>query len=144
MTHVEPATIAKLPADLKNRVNFEVHDFLQPQTIAPPTAFLLRWILHDWPDAYCVRILKGLVPAMRERTKLLIYENVMSDEPVRDLSGRMNTKIDVAVGACLNGKERRRAEHQRLLARSDRRFGLEAVRKREGSTMSVLEVTWKP
>ena len=50
----------------------------------------------------------------------------------------------MVMGACFNGRERRKVDFERLLARSDERFVLEAVIKPQGSTMGLVEVTWKP
>lgn len=145
LPHVVPAAREDLPAELQGRVEFEVHSFLEPQASEDPApdAFLLRWVLHDWPDAYSVRILRALVPAMRPGARVLIYEYVLADEPVTDLAGRFGAQMDMIMGAVFNGRERRRAEYQRLLEQSDRRFVLEAVRQPEGSTMSMVEVSWK-
>ena len=144
LPYVVPAAKEELPAELKERVDFEVHNFLEPQAPEPvPDAFLLRWILHNWPDAYCVNILKALVPAMRPRTKVLIYDYVLADEPVKDLVGRIGLQMDMIMMTGFNGRERRRAEYEKLLAQSDERFVLEAVRRPEGSTMSMVEVSWR-
>ena len=144
LPHVVPSARDELPAELKGRVEFAVHSFLERQKLSTsPDAFLLRWILHDWPDAYCVRIMQSLVPAMRPGTKVLIYEYVLDDAPVRDLNGRVGLQLDMIVSACFNGQERRRADFEKLLALSDERFVLETIRKPEGSTMSLVEVTWK-
>ncbi|KAL9576162.1 MAG: hypothetical protein Q9212_007331, partial [Teloschistes hypoglaucus] len=70
--------------DLKGMIVFETHDFLTPQTLEEkPDAFLLRWILHDWPEDYCIRILRNLVPALKPGVKILIYEYVLADKPVK-------------------------------------------------------------
>lgn len=43
-----------------------VHDFFTPQPIKHASVFLLRVILHDWPDAFARRILMRLREAARE------------------------------------------------------------------------------
>lgn len=146
LPHVVTAARVELPHELSSRVEFAPHNFLEPQDFTSatlPDAFLLRWILHDWPDNYCVRILRSLVPAMQPGTKLLIYESVIDDLPVRDLSGRFGLQLDMVMGACFNGRERRRVDFEKLLEESDERFVLKAVRKASGSTMGMIEVTWK-
>ena len=87
LPHVAEAGSKELPSDLKSRVEFEGHNFLEPQALSsPPTAFLLRWILHNWPEKYCVQILQSLIPAMEKGTKLFIYEYVLDDGPVKGSS----------------------------------------------------------
>lgn len=144
LPHVISSAKAELPSELTSRVEFAAHDFFKPQDSAIlPAAFLLRWVLHDWSDVYCVRILRSLVPALQQGTKVLIYEYVLEDQPTYDLNGRFGLQLDMVMGACFNGRERRRVDFEKLLAQSDARFVLEAIRKPEGSTMSLVEVTWK-
>ena len=73
---------ATLPGDVdegvKGRVRFEVHDFLTDQTTRGEV-FLLRWILHDWPDQYVVRILRHLRPALRPGNKILVNDLLMPE-----------------------------------------------------------------
>ena len=145
LLHVVPSAVKELPAELAERVEFKAHNFLEPQPSTPPSdAFLLRWILHNWPDAYCMRLLRALVPAMRPGVKLLIYELVTPDAPVRDLTGRIVTQMDIMMASCFGGRERRRLDFEILLRQSDERFVLEAIRRSEGATMSMVEVGWKP
>ncbi|EJD07854.1 S-adenosyl-L-methionine-dependent methyltransferase [Fomitiporia mediterranea MF3/22] len=67
-----------------NRVSFQVQDFFEPQpTNAPgvtngsPAVFLLRMIIHDWPDPHCIRILKHLRAAAGRETRLVIVDSVL-------------------------------------------------------------------
>ena len=40
--------------------------------------FYLRMILHDWPDKYCIKILKNLIPALeKDGGIVLINESVV-------------------------------------------------------------------
>lgn len=45
---------ALLPAELKDRVTFQAHDFFQEQEKRNAEVFFLRWILHDWSDKHGV------------------------------------------------------------------------------------------
>ena len=79
-----PAVIetATLPNDVdegvRGRVRYEVHDFLTDQT-TQGEVFLMRWILHDWPDQYVVKILKHLMPALRPGNKILVNDQLMPE-----------------------------------------------------------------
>ncbi|KAF2877121.1 O-methyltransferase-domain-containing protein [Massariosphaeria phaeospora] len=129
---------------LKSRVDFLAHSFLEPQqaTEDPPAAFLLRYILHNWSDKYAVQILQNLRPALRPGTKILIYEYVLEDKPVTDLSARFGFQLDMIMAAMFNGKERRRVDFEKLLKAADSRFVLNAVRMASGRTMHIVEVVW--
>ena len=39
--------------------------------------FVLRFILHDWPDASCVKILKNLRAAATLATRLVVLDAIM-------------------------------------------------------------------
>jgi ubiquinone/menaquinone biosynthesis C-methylase UbiE len=143
LAHVVSQAPSQLPDDLKDRVEFVEHDFFMPQTMdPPPTAFLMRYILHNWADKYATRILQGLVPAMRKGTKLLIYEYVLEDGPVTDLTGRFGFQMDAVMATFFNAQERTAAEYERILQATDPRYVVESVCRPQGSTMSIVEVGW--
>jgi hypothetical protein len=54
--------------------------------------YLLKWILHDWDDASCVRILENCSRAMRKGGRVVVLEftlgpmNQPSVAPLADLS----------------------------------------------------------
>ena len=74
-----------LPAELQGRVQFEAHDFFQPQERAADV-FFMRWILHNWSDKYAVLILKGLVPAMKKGSRVILFEYLIKSEPPSSLA----------------------------------------------------------
>ena len=65
---------ATVPMELRNRVTFMAHDFFTQQPVKNADVYLLRWILHDWPDKYAIQILKALVPALKPGGKVLVNE----------------------------------------------------------------------
>ena len=139
---IKPAK-AELSEDMKARIDFEVQDFLSPQqSDRIPTAFLLRFILHDWSDKYAIQILKGLLPSLGNGSKILIYEYVLGDKPVKNMTDRFGLQMDLIVATLFNGQERYRWQYEKLLRASDERFVLERIVKPGGSTMSLVEVSW--
>ncbi|KAI1773274.1 O-methyltransferase-domain-containing protein [Hypoxylon cercidicola] len=142
LAYVVSQAPSQLPDDLKDRVEFVEHDFFTPLTMEPPAAFMMRYILHNWADKYAIRILQGLVPAMRKGTKLLIYEYVLEDRPVTDLTGRFGFQMDAIMATTFNAQERTAAEYELLLKGADLRYVVETVCQPEGSTMSIVQVGW--
>ena len=143
LPHVVSQAPAQLPEDLKNRIDFAVHDFFTPQAMEPaPAIFMLRWILHNWSDKYAISILKSLVPAMRKGSKVLIYEYVLEDGPVTDLTSRFGFQMEGIMTTLFNAQERTAEEFKSLLTAADERYVLDAVRRPTGSTMSIVEVGW--
>lgn len=67
------------PAELGDRVNFMAHDFFTEQPIKGADVYLMRWILHDWSDAYSIRILRALIPALKKGAKVILHEYIVSE-----------------------------------------------------------------
>lgn len=63
----------------KHLIESMAHDFFQEQPIKGAKAYYLRNIMHDWPDAKCVDILKQLRNAMSADSVILIDEMVLPD-----------------------------------------------------------------
>ncbi|KAJ6555119.1 O-methyltransferase [Mycena vulgaris] len=74
----EKAWRAKCPELLDSgAVRFQVHDFFAPQPVTDAAVFLLRVVLHDWPDAFAQRILLRLREAATPRTRLVLADFVL-------------------------------------------------------------------
>jgi hypothetical protein len=54
-----------------------VHDFFAPQPVKNADVFLLRQIVHDWPDDAAIKILAQLREAATPKTKLVIVDQVI-------------------------------------------------------------------
>ena len=67
---------AKIPTDLQDegRLEFMAHDFFTQQPVKGADIYLLRWILHDWSDRYAIKILRSLVPALKQGARVLILD----------------------------------------------------------------------
>ncbi|KAJ6608071.1 S-adenosyl-L-methionine-dependent methyltransferase [Mycena sp. CBHHK59/15] len=59
------------------QVRLEVHDFFTPQPQTNASVFLLKQIMHDWSDEYCVKILTQLWDAATPATVLLLLDSIM-------------------------------------------------------------------
>ena len=70
------ATSTNLTPD---RLTFEPHDFFVEQTLKGADVYFFRMVLHDWSDKYCVRILRNLIPALKQGAKILINDFCLPD-----------------------------------------------------------------
>jgi hypothetical protein len=75
--------------------------------------YLLKHVLHNWRDAECVTILERCRAAMQPGAKLLVLENIVPDDP---RAAPPLVMLDLHMMAVLGGRERTRAEYERLLA----------------------------
>ncbi|KAF9218485.1 hypothetical protein BS17DRAFT_791302 [Gyrodon lividus] len=85
------------------QVEFQDHDFFQPQPplqpphVSPhPAVYLLRVVLHDWPDSFARRILINLRVASAPETRLIIADHILPlacvDEGIHDYPGAEKCK----------------------------------------------------
>ncbi|KAF7340525.1 hypothetical protein MSAN_02124000 [Mycena sanguinolenta] len=68
----------------KNLVEFQAHDFFQPQPVKDADVFLLRHITHDWSDEKTIEILGRLCDAAKPTTHLVLIEHIVpsvAEEP---------------------------------------------------------------
>lgn len=67
----------ELPEELAGRIEFMAHDFFTEQPVKNADIFYLRWVLHDWSDKYCIKILRSLIPAFKPGVKLVLSERCL-------------------------------------------------------------------
>lgn len=81
----------------------------------PPDAdlYALKFVLHDWPDAECIRILQNCRRAMADGARLLIVEHVVPATHGSHFARFMDMNM-LALAA--GGRERTEAAFARLLA----------------------------
>jgi hypothetical protein len=118
---------------IESRIETEGGDFFD----SVPTGadgYMMKYIIHDWDDERCVRILGLCREAMAPGGRVLVVENVI--EPGNRPSwGKL---LDVNMLTLLTGKERTKAEFRELLARA----GLQLRRVvPTASPISIVEAT---
>ncbi|KAK7943968.1 uncharacterized protein PG986_013081 [Apiospora aurea] len=122
---------ASRPAAVADRVSFSAHSFFEPQPVQADI-YLIKLILHDWPDAECLKILRGLIPALRPGAKVIILEYL----------GNYGTATDVRVMALFNAKERSVSKWKSLVAEVDPRFKIEKVEAKPEAFFALIEAVW--
>ena len=74
--------------------------------------YVLGYILHDWDDESCVRILQSVREAMAPGSKLAVLEMVV--EPMNEAGPAKD--FDLVMLSALSGKERTRNEYAELFS----------------------------
>lgn len=65
---------AHLPEELKDRIEFMEHDFFQVQPVKNADIYYFRWVFHDWSDEYCIKILRCLIPALKQGARVVVND----------------------------------------------------------------------
>lgn len=66
----------QLPPALQERVEFVTHNFFDPQ---PTTGdiYIMRHICHNWSNANSAKIMQQIVPAMTQKSKIILVEVIV-------------------------------------------------------------------
>jgi O-methyltransferase domain len=73
-------------------------------------AYVMKWVLHDWDDAACLKIIASCRRAMASHSRLLAVEHVLDS----DRDDEFAYFLDLEMLVNLAGKERTAAEFQAL------------------------------
>ncbi|XP_057726288.1 trans-resveratrol di-O-methyltransferase-like [Arachis stenosperma] len=92
--------------------------FVDP--IPPSHAILLKWILHDWNDEECVKILKRCKEAIMHEDKggkVVIIDMVVEDDNKKDYDRSLESQLfsDMLMMVLFSGKERNKIEWTNLI-----------------------------
>jgi len=97
--------------------------------------YLLKDILHDWPDADAVRILSVCRAAMAERARLLVIERAVPSEASDEPAHLNPVMTDLHMMVLFGSRERTPEEFERLFAAADLRL----ARVVPGSPFALIE-----
>nr|AKW47171.1 isoflavone 4'-O-methyltransferase [Pueraria montana var. lobata] len=87
------------------------------KSIPKANAVLLKWILHDWTDKDCRKILENCKEAISnnsKRGKIIIIDIVINEKQDEHKVTELKLLLDVAMACVLNGKERNEEEWKKL------------------------------
>ncbi|KAJ7529508.1 hypothetical protein O6H91_15G054100 [Diphasiastrum complanatum] len=80
---------------------------------------LLQWIMHDWDEEHCTKILSNCYRALPEKGKVIIIDIVLDPSEEADPYSNIKNSFDLVMIAHTNGMERTREEWHNLLTKSD-------------------------
>ncbi|KAH8683687.1 O-methyltransferase-domain-containing protein [Ilyonectria robusta] len=132
--------VLKLSEDVKSRISIMEYDFFTPQPVRGADIYLLRTILHDWPDTDAVKILRRIVEAMGPSSRLLIMDVVLPKPGSGPTTFEATLRQrDLTMIQAFNAKEREADEWSALLTQVESRLIIHAIERPEGSELSVIE-----
>ncbi|KAK9155219.1 hypothetical protein Sjap_002699 [Stephania japonica] len=91
------------------------------QAIPSADAVLLKWVLHDWSDEDCVKILKRCREAILPKEKggkVIIIDIVMDPYEGTSESVELQLLFDLELMVAVNGKQRTESEWKKLFMES--------------------------
>ena len=110
----QPAVVATTPAErlaqFGDRLSIVGGDFFRE--VPRGDLYLLKSILHDWPDAECIQILYRVRTAMNPNGRVCVFENVL-EGPNLGAAGKFS---DLNMLVSPGGRERTLPEYERLFA----------------------------
>lgn len=144
LPRVEADFDAHRPADVANRVRFQSQDFFDPQKQQHVDVFLMKHVLHNWPDKYAARILGNLVSALNPGGHIVICDSVVpAQKDAESLPLNVRKGIagaDMQMLVMLNAAERTVEDWERLAKKADKRLKLANVHIEPGAMVSLLEL----
>ncbi|KAK5994068.1 O-methyltransferase sol2 [Cladobotryum mycophilum] len=136
---------ASLVDDLRNRVTYQQHSFLEPQPVKDAAVFLIRQCTHNWADKDVVTIFKGFVPGLESSspdTPLLINDIIIPEPGVWPRhQERVVRQVDMVMLVNCGAKQRTREEFETLLKEADARYEIRNVF--DNGPLGLLEVYLK-
>jgi len=67
-----------VPEEVKGRVRFMAHDFFTEQKVRAQV-YYIRWCLHDWSDKYAIKILRCLIPALKDGARVVVHDSCIPE-----------------------------------------------------------------
>ncbi|KAJ9614542.1 hypothetical protein H2200_002679 [Cladophialophora chaetospira] len=141
---------AKIPDDLKDRVELQAHDFMTPQPAASKGAevFFIRQCLQNWSHTDATRILQNILPAMdKDKSRIVIMSAILADASDPSIGQRekgISRMRDLFMMMAMGGQERDSQQWEALVKDADAQLEISSVNKPRGSVLSVIEVKFKP
>jgi hypothetical protein len=105
---VARASAAAKELGLADRLEVIAGDFFE--SVPEADLYLLKYILHDWDDASCIRILKSCRRAMRSGARIAVIELMLGEMGEPGLAPMM----DMNMMAMVSGRERTLTEYEKL------------------------------
>nr|TKS14352.1 eugenol O-methyltransferase family protein [Populus alba] len=85
------------------------------ESVPKGDAIFLKWILHDWSDDHCLKLLKNCYEAIPDNGKVIVMESVLSIAAKTSHSARAISQLDVLMMTQNpGGKERTEDEFMAL------------------------------
>lgn len=133
-----------LPPDVKERVSLVEHDMFTSQPMLGADVYFLRFVMHDWPDFCCIRILQNPIPALKKGAKVVIQLHLLPEPGTLGLLQEMQIRsMDAIMLSLFNSREREEGNWLKLFADADKRFvEVKVERVKANKATGIIVATW--
>ncbi|XP_011090539.1 uncharacterized protein LOC105171203 [Sesamum indicum] len=76
------------------------------------------YILHNWNDEKCIKLLKNCYEALPNKEKLIVMDYILSNSPKTDVHAKYGSRMEVMMLKNLEGKERTKDECETLATKA--------------------------
>lgn len=130
LPHVVPDAIEAARKDgLQDRFTAREGDFFE--SVPPADLYTLKYVLHDWDDETCIRILKNCRASLQDGGRVVVLEQLVGDLRSADATTQMDINMLVMTG----GRERDLAEFDALFEAA----GLRRTSVGYGGQFAIIE-----
>ena len=130
LPHVVPDAAAAAREDgLQDRFTTVGGDFFE--SVPPADLYVLKYVLHDWDDESCVRILKNCRASLKEGGRVVVIDYLVGELGTPGLPALMDMNMLIMTG----GKERSIDEFDELFEAA----GLRRTSVGQGGRFTVME-----
>jgi hypothetical protein len=135
LPHIVPAAAEAAKAEgLEGRFTTVGGDFFE--SVPPADLYVLKYILHDWDDAECVRILRNCRAHLVEGGRIAVVDHLVGDTGQPGLAPLMDLNMLDMTG----GRERQLTEFDALFTAA----GLSRVKVTPAGAFAVIEARATP
>ncbi|KAL3628702.1 hypothetical protein CASFOL_027748 [Castilleja foliolosa] len=77
-------------------------------------AILLKYVLHNWGDEQCIKLLKNCYKALPSKGKVIVMDYIQPNSPQTNVHAKYASQMDIVMTALLEGKERTEDEFEAM------------------------------
>ncbi|CAA6656097.1 unnamed protein product [Spirodela intermedia] len=88
------------------------------ESVPSGDAIFMKWILHDWSDEHCLKVLKNCWKALPEQGKAIVMEGILPEAPETTREAQALFHLDLTMLAFNPGGKQRTEKNFESLAKS--------------------------
>ena len=128
------------PKSLEDRVSFQAHDFFTKQPIQN-AHYLMKHILHDWPDKYNIDIIRNILPAMGPESRIFVVDSVVPKHgELPYFLERYMTALDLQMELASRSRERSAEEWEALFSAADSSLHVKSITQPPDCAYALIKV----